>query len=292
MSDRRTAGSAEGVGVSAAGADAVGGVAAADPRAGRLGGLLQELLHTHGRLQTAELLGVSERTLRRAESGGDGRGLSEQLCKALEGYEAELPGSGALPQESALELAGLNRRVDKLEKAVTEDLPEVKAALERLAASVEALQQQVEVLQPDGGATRSAASPQARSPARAADIPLRPYPQLVTSEAEAGEERVYGRALPVITEWRRARRKRERASTTLERLRADERLLELELELVGEHHLTLPPAERPWDGLRRQGELRLLNQSLTRVRRRRRRAQLRRWGLRLLTLGLWGRRPA
>ena len=79
-----------------------------------------------------------------------------------------------------------------------------------------------------------------------------------------------------------------KTASTLERLRADERLLELELELVGEHGLTLPPADRPWDGIRRQSELRLLDQALRRVRRDRRRAQLLHWGLRLLTLGLWG----
>ena len=292
MSDRRTAGSQGGVGVSAAGADAAGGVDAADPRAGRLGGLLQDLLHTQGRRQTAELLGVSERTLRRAETGG----LSEQLCKALEGYEAELPGSGALPLETALELAGLRRRVDRVEQSLTEELPEVRAGLERLSASLEELREQMAALPPGGDAGQLAAADGAAANSSAGgeaeQIPLRPYPQLVTADREPGEERVYGRALPVITEWRRVRRRRETVSNSVERLRTDERLLELELVLVGEHHLTLPPAERPWDGLRRQGELRLLNQSLTRVRRRRRRAQLRRWGLRLLTLGLWERRSA
>lgn len=74
------------------------------------------------------------------------------------------------------------------------------------------------------------------------------------------------------------------------RLKAEERLLELELTLVGEHGLTLPPADRPWDGIRRQSELRLLDQAIGRVRRDRRRAQLAHWSLRLLTLGLWGLR--
>ncbi|MCY4618948.1 MAG: hypothetical protein OXD50_10455 [Chloroflexi bacterium] len=186
-----------------------------------------------------------------------------------------------LPKESALELAGSNRRPDTVEVAVSRDLPEIRAALEQLGATVAALREQVEVLQESRGATWLAASDeasaQARSPARAADILHRPYPQLVTAEKESGEGRVYGRAAPTITEWRRARRRRKRASSTLEQLQADERLLELELVLVGEHHLTLPPAERSWDGLRRQRELRLLNQSLDRVRRRRRWAQLRRW---------------
>ena len=100
--------------------------------------------------------------------------------------------------------------------------------------------------------------------------------------------------MEVVAEWRLARLRREHeqaeATTagTVERLRADERLLQLELEVVGEHGLTLPPADRPWDGIRRQSELRVLDQALQQVRRERRRAQLRHWVLRLLTLGLWG----
>lgn len=93
-----------------------------------------------------------------------------------------------------------------------------------------------------------------------------------------------------MKQWRQARARRQRAATanTLERLRADERLLQLEFELVGVHGLTLPPADRPVDGIRRQSELRLLDQALGRLQSARCRAQLRHWGLRLLTLGLWG----
>ena len=34
-------------------------------------------------------------------------------------------------------------------------------------------------------------------------VPPRRYPQLVTKEAEEGEEQVYGDAAPVVVEWRR-----------------------------------------------------------------------------------------
>ena len=298
------------------------------PRAGRLGTLLQDLLATHGRRQTAELLGVSERTLSRAthkgerEGAGDGNGnvrLTEPLSRALQRYEdeheSELPGSGELPLETAYELASLRRRVDRLERAerleqqrvVSEDLPEVKVALARLEASLEELRQQVGQgvqgahTQQGGDGGRSAASVSTAPRSRTTAAPHCRYPELVTVEAEPEEERFYGAAMETIAQWRHVRSERLRreqaeaeaagtgkTASTLDRLRADERLLQLELELVGGHGLTLPPADRPWDGIRRQSELRVLDQALQQVRRERRRARLRHWGLRLLTLGLWG----
>ncbi|MCY3923822.1 MAG: hypothetical protein OXG27_15700 [Chloroflexi bacterium] len=284
---------------------------AASDRAGRLCGLLQDLLRTHGRRRTAELLGLSERTLQRlqrverVERAAAGEQLSEQFLRALEDYEAKQAGPGAqspltpLATETAAELANLRRRMEKLEHAVPEDIGDVPGAVERLASTVEQLQQQVRALQQGGEVECSVASVGSVGVATKAtgiktvDSPLRPYPELVTTESEPGERRFYGEAMAAVAAWRRTRARRERASNALnrlDRLRADERLLELELELVGEHGLTLPPAERPWDGLRRQTELRVTREALRRVRRDRLRAQVVHWLLRLLTLGLWGRR--
>jgi hypothetical protein len=229
------------------------------------------------------------------EGEGDAR-LTEPLSRALQQYEAELPGAGELPLETASELASLRRRVDKLERVASEDQPEVHAALARLEASLEELRRQVaehREHQQGGEAGPPAASAPTDSHVGTTAAPHRRYPELVTVEAEAEEERFYGAAMDVIAEWRLARMRREEAAAAskLEQLRLDERLLRLELELVGAHGLTLPPADRPWDGIRRQSELRVLDQALQRVRRERRRAQALHWGLRLLTLGLWGRRP-
>ena len=67
-------------------------------------------------------------------------------------------------------------------------------------------------------------------------------------------------------------------------------MLELEIALAGDHRLTLPPDDYPWDGIRRHAELRLRRQVLGRIRRERRWTQLLHWLMRLLTLGLWGRK--
>ena len=75
----------------------------------------------------------------------------------------------------------------------------------------------------------------------AGSAPGRAFLELITEEQEPepGEERVYGEVATPIAAGRRTRRIRERAASTLERLEADERVLELGLLSVGEHDLTL-----------------------------------------------------
>ncbi|MDE2968453.1 MAG: hypothetical protein OXS30_13325 [Chloroflexota bacterium] len=308
--DSERAGEEDVAGAGGVGSALGGGEAAAGDRAGQLGGLLQDLLRTHGRRRTAELLGLSERTLQRVrrlqgvERVEAGEQLSEQFLRAPEDYEAKQSGPGALSplsplsplsMETAAELAQLRRRLDRLEQALPENIGDLPGAVERLASTVEELQQQVTAHCRGGEVERPVASVGAAAGIKTTDSPLRQYPELVTIEAEPGERRFYGQAMPTVSAWRRARVRRGQASNTLttlnrlDTLRADERLLELELELVGEHGLTLPPAGRPWDGPRRQTELRVTREALRRVRRDRRRAQVVHWMLRLLTLGLWGR---
>ena len=70
----------------------------------------------------------------------------------------------------------------------------------------------------------------------------------MTPEAEPDEDLVYGDATPVIVEWRRVRAeffKTLKTGTTLDRTVVHEPMLEMEITLVGEHELTLPPASFP-----------------------------------------------
>ena len=202
-----------------------GGVEGADPgpgpgpRAGRLGSLLQDLLAAHGRQRTAELLGVSERTLSRATQQGGGAGdgearLTEPLSRALQryedkhqdeyGHEAELPGAGALPLQTAYELAALRRRVDKLERlkrAVTEDLPEVREALTRLEASLEELRQHIgkagqQVGQQVGQAGQTAAPEQGGDAGRPAGSVGASVPTASASMSASTGSRVRTTAVP------------------------------------------------------------------------------------------------
>ena len=71
---------------------------------------------------------------------------------------------------------------------------------------------------------------------------------MVTAESEPGEEQVYGEATSAIVQWRRAKTEFQdamKAGTALSRAIALERLLMLEIELIGEWELTLPPRTYP-----------------------------------------------
>ena len=115
----------------------------------------------------------------------------------------------------------------------------------------------------------------------------------MTLEPEPGEEQVYGDATTVIVEWRRVRAEFTEAGGRLGRAVAEERMRELEIAMIEEHGLTLPPAAYPWDGFDRRSELWSRRQALERVRVERARAQLWRWLRRVLTLRtVAGPRPA
>ena len=139
-------------------------------------------------------------------------------------------------------------------------------------------------------------------------LPPRIHPQLVTVEPAPDDAANYREALPLVAEWRRALADLEDPPHTLAWLRLQERLLVVEIELLDDHRLTLPPAELPWDEVRRHDELRLRRRELADVRRhdelrlrRRELADVRRqraWTqvlhvlARIATIGLWGRAPS
>ena len=96
--------------------------------------------------------------------------------------------------------------------------------------------------------------------------PRRVYPDLVTAEAEPGEELVYGdAATAVIAKWREARDAVGKPRDALDRLNARQRWYELEIELIEQHELTLPPATRSWDWGDRRQEVRRRNEALDEI---------------------------
>ena len=73
------------------------------------------------------------------------------------------------------------------------------------------------------------------------------------------------------------------ASYLFNRLNARQRRLELEIELIEEHKLTLPPATYPWNWGDRQQQVRRRNEALDEVIVDRKMLRLRRF----LICGLW-----
>ena len=78
----------------------------------------------------------------------------------------------------------------------------------------------------------------------------REYPDLATREPASDDEAIFGEAWPLIVEWRGLKDAHPNEGKGLDWLAAQERVLELELELLEEHGMTLPPEKQPLRGPR------------------------------------------
>lgn len=251
----------------------------------RLMALLADVMDELGQVKAARKLGIDRKTLWRCRRSGK---LTPRLSDALERL--------LLTQDlSAAALQG--ERVTRMERRIAELETELRTALEasegrceaageEWAKAIRQLERRLARLESAKGA-EGATDTIHTEPQKPMSRPLRRiYRELVTEEAEPGEESVYGEATPVIVEWRRATAEYKRAVATgiaLDRAEARMRVLELETELIDTHKLTLPPATYPWDGFDRREQLRLRELYMENARRNRRRALLRRF----LTFGLW-----
>ncbi len=250
---------------------------------------LRELIRTGGREEVAELLGVSERTLFRTEAEGRlTAGMRNALALHLVaegGVEAAAPDARG---------AALKRRIDVLEDRVDALGEEMRTGLAAIRGEVRGLRER-RTGQGSGDASPAPARPSTKGEPhevigqRGRQRSRRPWPELVTAEPEDGEELVYGKATAVITEWREAMTELRGARRRLEQLDAERRVLELEVVLVEEHGLTLPPATYPWNRFERRDEVLRKRRVVANIRRVRRRPLMLRWLRRLLTLGLWWR---
>ena len=253
----------------------------------RLLALLGDLMGEQGKTRAAETLGVSPRTLTRFE---ESRRLTPTLAGALEKHLLEGGGSAAATQRHRLGM--LEDGQKELEKALSDGLAELRkegqAAVEEQARALAELELRVAALETAGVGASPVSGGPAGGPATAgtppAQRPLRIYDDVVTADTEPGEELVYGdAATAVIVRWREARDAFSQATDALEILNARQRRVELEIELIQEHELTLPPASRPWDWGDRRQEVRRRTELLEQTIVDRKMLKLRR----LLSLGLW-----
>ena len=257
----------------------------------RLMALLRDMIEAEGKVQTAAALGVNYRTLVRHEETGR---LTDRMSDALERHLLLGGGSAAAQQRDRVD--ALVERVSALERELRGGLEavvgEVKAFREEHARSMRHVERRLVRLEAgrSESETPSPTGADSESGPKRRYVRPRTYPQLVTLEAEPDEDLVYGEATPVIVEWRRVRAeflKTLKTGATLDRTEVQEPMLEMEIALVGEHELTLPPASFPWDEFDRRDKVWELTQDLKRVRAERNRALLRRWLRRVLTFGLW-----
>ena len=268
----------------------------------QLVGVLQDLIARDGRDAVASQLGVSERTLRRALSTGqfssrlaqkleplaDGANdvqldLLKRQVSALESRIAELEreanGPAAVEADESLkeQVASLEDRLQDVER----QLALVGDALAELRDSRQAA---AHVSTPESAAT-------AGSQATATTyVPRRIYPERVELEPRPDDEQVYGpEVFALITEWREQHADFKAHWPTIPGYVAEIRMVELEVELIGEHELSFSTDEPPWPNWRRRQELQDRAERLEVARHKLRKKRIRRFFLRLLTLGLWGR---
>ncbi len=260
----------------------------------RLSGLLRDLVRQEGRMEAAELLGVNYKTLAKAIESGR---LTPRLSDALERLVLEGEGSAAARQDQRTE--ALEQRVESLENELRGGLEELRAAVRGKdeAPRDECTREETPVVPlptpikkhpaaphlPDAGQGAAGPGPLKWGPHRRLD------PLVVPEEPEPDDEEVYAPAWPAIEEWRSLRRDHPHRGRSLSWLVTEERILGLELVMLEEHGLTLPPEVQPLRGFGRNGQINWRRTALYDTRRARARRQLLRWVRRVLTLGLWWR---
>ena len=259
----------------------------------RLMTLLQELVRDKGHKGAARVLEIDQRTL--AESARTGV-LTRRVRQALERALQEGVGSAAARQRERNDR--LEERLRQLEEGHDALGNEVRRRLSAVEGEVGALRGG-----DAGGGAQPVAGPaqanQGRLEAGASDgtgtnPPSRPlqrreYPELVTREPAEDDEEVFGDAWPLIVEWRELKDAHPNEGQGLEWLAGEERLLGVELALLEEHGMTLPPEQRPLRGFARSGQVNWRRTALDDTRKARSRRELWQRVRRLATLGLWWR---
>ncbi|MYA00642.1 MAG: hypothetical protein F4Y35_02535 [Chloroflexi bacterium] len=231
--------------------------------------LLRALAEEQGRGKAADRLGVDRKTIWRALDAGR---LTPRLRDALEQEQAA----------AAREAAGsdqLERRLGALEQRLQDVEQQLAGVLSGLGEELAGLRERVETL---GWSQAGASGPLGASVGASLH---RSYPELVTAEPLPDDEQVLGQVLPLVAEWREQQARFERAWPAVEGLEAEVRMLALELALIGEHGLTLPPGKLPWRWDLRERELQQRRRRLAAAGRRLRRARWRSLMVRALTGG-------
>ena len=271
--------------------------------------LLDALVSDRGRTAAARALGVSYQTMMNCYGS---RRVTRRMRQALvefrdssaageAGDEAEnrvevLDGNGAAGGEAET----LVQRVAALQadnRELRELVGELKGLLDELGCRVSALEgtrERVGHTQPvdpgdvpgdvQGNTQRRDWRPPRRGPGM-------PGAGVVTLEEQPDEAHAFGPAAPLVAEWREVRARMEggSAGSRVDRAVAAVRRWELEVEMLREFQLTLPPGTEPLDETRRRGHIRRGELSLAEARRELGWARRVRLLGRVATLGVWRR---
>ena len=260
----------------------------------RLMALLDELVRDKGARKAAADLDVDHRTL--AASLESGR-LTRRMRVALD--RALLAGGGSPAREQKERNDELAERLEQVE-VVGQDAgqglaavgDEVKALRNEQGQALQRVESRLVRVEASGGDAGDAemevgeSGPVGRSPQRKTRL-RREFPELATLEPAEDDADVYGDAWPLIQEWRELKESHPNRGKGLEWLRQQQRLLEVELALLEEHGLTLPPETYPLRGLDRGAQVNWRHKALVDTQRARKKREILPWLRRVLSLEMW-----
>ena len=252
----------------------------------RLTALLHQLVRRRGHKGAARELGVNPRTV----AGSVKQGMSRRVREALERMLVDRDGEARDRLEDEMEgvkveVAGVNERVAGLEGGLREGL---QALGEQQAQGMRRLERRLVQAEAGKGGGNAVSPTAATSPAPGTGPPSRRrYPDLVTTAPATDDEEVYGDAWPLVKEWRELWDGHPAQGKGLAWVSRRERILELEVAMLEEHGLTLPPETEPLRGLDRGAQLNWRLKELHEFNKRRARLELLRRLRRVFSPGLW-----
>ena len=256
----------------------------------RLMTLLQELVRDKGYHGAARVLEIDQKTI--TESARTGV-LTRRVRQALERALQEGVGSAAARQRERNDR--LEERLQRLEQdheALGKEARRRLAAVEGQVGGLRSKDGEGAGLagtgkEDSGGSKVQVAGGESNPPWR--PPPRGEYPDLATLEPADDDEQVFGDAWPLLVEWRELKRSHPNEGRGPAWLKDQQRLLELELALLEEHGMTLPPEQRPLRGFARSGQISWRRTALNDTRKARAKRELwlrvRRW----FTPGRWRR---
>ena len=266
--------------------------------------LLERIVREQGQAGAAVRLGVNYKTVAAAL---ETRHLSRRMTHALE--LLSLSEDNPALQRYEDRMTATDERLDSLEEVVRElvtGISQLRTSLDTHRTEQDRVNRNLERrLGGDSAAEPKAAGGVGRKTAKRArgvtlvqtiEAPARPtrptfarrdYNEIVMVEPASDDSYVYGRAWPLVRQWRMLRRGHPVRGKTLSWMERQERLLTMELALLNEHGLTLPPDAQPIDDQWRRhvtewrlGDLRMLRRRILC-------RKLLRWVRRLATFGVW-----
>ena len=234
----------------------------------RLTALLHQLVRSRGYKGAGRVLDVDPRTVTTSVRQGMSRRVREQVERML----VEKDGGARDELEEAVgelagQVGGLQTQVAGLESELREGM---KALGETHAQGMRRLEQRLAQgqIRVGGLAGLPGPAPVSLPPSR------RRYPELVTTDPAGDDEEVFGGAWGLVSEWRRLWNGHPARGRGLAWVARRQRILELEVALLEEHGLTLPPETEPLRGLDRGAQLNWRVKALSEFRKRRARLEL------------------